>query len=247
MRMALGWIVVVSLLAVASAACTGRQTTGESGVKVTPITSEGTQIGSTPSSSLASPGRTRAPSVAGDLRGFVYPIVGACLPTGDQLMPNAPRPYRNGFHEGVDFYDSDNCTRIGRGTPVVAAKAGTVIRADLDYKDLSSEELRQLEVNPTTDEALDKFRGRQVWIQHDGGIITRYDHLAGIAAGIAKSVRVKQGQVLAYVGESGTPESVTAPGTEYHLQFEVWVNGSFLGKSISPAEVRRLYQALFSQ
>ena len=48
-------------------------------------------------------------------RGFIYPIRGACLPEGDQLMPNAPREYRGGTHEGVDFYDYDNCTDDRRG------------------------------------------------------------------------------------------------------------------------------------
>src|SRR4029079_11506325 len=57
-------------------------------------------------------------------RGFIYPLQGACLPTGDQLMPNAPRDYREGVHEGIDFYESDNCTTIKKGTSVMAAKAG---------------------------------------------------------------------------------------------------------------------------
>jgi len=33
-----------------------------------------------------------------ELRGFVFPIVGACLPTSDLLMPNATREYRQGVH-----------------------------------------------------------------------------------------------------------------------------------------------------
>ncbi len=183
---------------------------------------------------------------AAGLRGFIYPITGACLPKGDQLMPNAPRPYRNGFHQGVDFYDSDNCTHISRGTEVNAAKAGTVIRADLAYQDMTATELQKYLANPNTDEALDMFRGRQVWIDHGGGVITRYAHLSGIAPGITPGAPVKQGQLIAFVGESGTPESVTNPGTEYHLHFEIWVEGHFLGQDLPAAEVRRLYQALFS-
>ena len=159
-------------------------------------------------------------------------------------MPNAPRPYRNGTHQGVDLYGSDNCTQITAGTAVVAARAGTVIRADLDYRDLTALELQKHEAAPTTDEALDAFRGRQVWIDH-GGVITRYAHLGGIAAGISKGTTVRQGQLVGYVGESGTPESVTNPGNEYHLHFEVWVNGSYLGAGLAATEVRALYQGLF--
>lgn len=162
-------------------------------------------------------------------------------------MPNAPRPYRNGFHEGVDFYSVDSCTVIAKGTEVLAAKAGRVLRADVDYKDITSAEVAQYLASPNTEEALDKFRGRQVWIEHEGGIVTRYAHLSAIAAGITKGASVSEGQVLAYVGESGTPESVSNPGTEHHLHFEVRIGDSYLGKGLSPAEVRRLYQQLFSR
>jgi murein DD-endopeptidase MepM/ murein hydrolase activator NlpD len=191
----------------------------------------------------ATPGPA-APS-APDLTGFAFPLAGACLPQGDQLMPNAPRPYRNGIHEGVDFYAVDNCTAIARGTPVLAAKAGRVIRADLDYHDLTPTELKRYEADPNTEEALDAFRGRQVWIEHEGGVVTRYAHLSGIAPGIRAGATVQRGQVVAYVGESGTPESVTDPGHEYHLHFEVRVGSGYLGQGLPPAEVRRLYRELF--
>src|SRR5262249_23519912 len=151
----------------------------------------------------------------------IYPIVGGCLPKGDQLMPNAPRPYRNGIHEGVDFYQVDNCTAITRGTNVIAAKGGRVVRADLNYVDVTAAEVAAYEANPNTEEALDKFRGRQVWVDHGNGIVTRYCHLNGIAPGITVGTQVTQGQLIAFVGESGTPESVSNPGTELHLHFEL--------------------------
>ncbi len=179
------------------------------------------------------------------LKEFIFPIVGACLPQSDSLMPNAPRPYRNGIHEGIDMYESDSCTRIVRGTEVVAAKAGRVVRADNTFRELTASELDQLQANPNTPEALDRFRGRQVWIDHGNGVVTRYAHLQSIAPGIAVGTTVKEGQVVAYVGESGTPESVTAPGTDYHLHFEVRVGSSYAGQGLPAVEVRRIYQGVF--
>lgn len=179
------------------------------------------------------------------LRGFVFPIVGACLPQSDALMPNAPRPYRNGTHEGIDMYDSDNCTLIGRGTEVVAAKAGTVIRADIAFAELTAGELERLQADPNTPEALDRFRGRQVWVDHGNGVVTRYAHLDGVASGISEGITVTAGQVIAFVGESGTPESVTAPGTDHHLHFELRLGDSYVGQGLTPAEVRRSYQTVF--
>lgn len=196
---------------------------------------------------------TPTPQVPGpqDLVGFAFPIEGACLPTGDQLMPNAARGYRQGVHEGVDFYGVDNCVPIGRGTEVRAAKAGRVVRADIIYRELTAEELEQLyaridEVGPNDPEVLDRFRGRQVWIDHGRGIVTRYVHLSGLAPGVREGLWVPKGRAIGYVGDSGTPESVTNPGTEDHLHFEIRVGESYLGQGLPPAEVRALYEAAFS-
>ncbi len=184
------------------------------------------------------------------LSGFAYPIAGGCLPHNDDLMPGAPRQYRNGIHEGVDFYDSDNCTSIGLGTEVLAAKPGTIIRADSDYHDLTAAEIKDLEArarfNGSDPQIEDTFRGRQVWVDHGDGIVTRYAHVSGIAAGIEVGKHVNQGELIAYVGESGTPESVSAPGTEYHLHFEIRVGATYLGQRLRPDAVRRMYGQAFS-
>jgi murein DD-endopeptidase MepM/ murein hydrolase activator NlpD len=164
-------------------------------------------------------------------------------------MPGAPRAYRAGIHEGVDFYAGYNCAGIGLGTPVLAAKAGRVIRADLGYTDLTQAKLdaalsAAINSGGTDPESLDVFRGRQVWIEHADGTVTRYAHLSSVAPGIRAGVSVARGARIASVGESGTPESVTNPGTEYHLHFEIRVGGSYLGAG--QAAVRSLYQQAFS-
>ncbi len=196
----------------------------------------------------ATPRATATPQV---VTGFAYPIAGGCLPEQDGLMPGAPREYRNGVHEGVDLYDADNCTSIGLDSEVIAAKAGTVVRADWDYQDITPDEVDELEqealANGSNEQIEDMFRGRQVWIDHGNGIVTRYAHLHGIADGIEVGKRVRQGDLIAYVGESGTPESVTEPGTQVHLHFEVRVDDGYLGKGLPPEEVRQLYLQAFSE
>lgn len=190
------------------------------------------------------------PTAAPVLTGFAYPIAGGCLPESDDLMPGAPRAYRNGIHEGVDFYNADNCVPIDIGTEAYAAKAGTVVRADWDYQDITAEQVNELEAearfNGSSPVIEDAFRGRQVWVDHGNGVVTRYCHLSGIAEGIQVGTQVGAGQLLAYVGESGTPESVSAPGTEYHLHFEIRVGDSYLGAGLPPDEVRRLYEQAFA-
>jgi murein DD-endopeptidase MepM/ murein hydrolase activator NlpD len=184
-------------------------------------------------------------------RNFIYPIEGGCLPQREGLMPNAPREYRGGIHEGVDFYTFDNCVEVTSDTPVVAAKDGVVIRADLDYTALTQQQLHDFNVrvatgeDPNADAFIDIFRGGQVWIDHGSGIVTRYAHLGSIAPGITEGLRVAAGTEIGTVGDSGTPESIASPGVEIHLHFEVRTGDTFLGVGLPPDEVRALYERLF--
>jgi len=183
--------------------------------------------------------------------GFLFPIGGSCLPNSDNLMPNAPRVYRAGIHEGVDFYTGYNCAPVQLGTPVLAVKFGTIIRADHDFVDMTPEKLDQILARSkaqgyTDSEALDLFRGRQVWLDHGDGIITRYCHLSDIPPEIKVNNQVEASVVIGYAGESGTPESITNPGTEIHLHFEIRVGSSFLGAGLPADQVREIYDDVFS-
>ena len=63
--------------------------------------------------------------------------------------------------------------------------------------------------------------GRQVRIRHAGGYETYYLHLSRFAGGIRAGTRVAQGQVIGFVGASGT---ATGP----HLDYRVKRNGAFV-------------------
>jgi murein DD-endopeptidase MepM/ murein hydrolase activator NlpD len=61
--------------------------------------------------------------------------------------------------------------------------------------------------------------GHTVKIKHNSTYTTAYLHLSKYAKGLAVGKRVKQGEVIGYVGSSG---SSTGP----HLDFRVWKNGT---------------------
>lgn len=196
----------------------------------------------------ASPPSTLDPD---DLAGFLFPLNGACLPDSDRLMPNASRDYRNGVHEGIDWYDLSGCARVAEGTPVLAMFDGVVARAALGYENLTPAVLADLEQRTeacqcSDPDVLDIYRGRQVWIDHGNGVVSLYAHLGAIAEGVFAGAEVTRGQVIAFVGESGTPESITDPGTEMHLHAEVQTDGAFLGEGLPAGQVRALYEALFA-
>lgn len=60
--------------------------------------------------------------------------------------------------------------------------------------------------------------GRYVQLKHVNGFETAYAHMSRIAEGIKPGLRVRQGQIIGYVGSTGN-------STGNHLHFEIKVNG----------------------
>lgn len=94
------------------------------------------------------------------------------------------------MHTGVDY-------SAPRGTPVYAAESGAI-------RELSNR----------------RGYGRYIRIQHANGIATAYAHLFGYERALYVGKRVKRGDLIGFVGNSGT-------ATGSHLHFEVQSNGAF--------------------
>ena len=93
------------------------------------------------------------------------------------------------MHKGVDF-------AAPRGTPIYAAAEGKIEIAKRNGG-----------------------YGKYIRIRHTGEYSTAYAHLSGFAKGIAPGRRVRQGQVIGYVGTTGRS---TGP----HLHYEVLRSGA---------------------
>lgn len=96
-----------------------------------------------------------------------------------------------------------NTIRAHKGTDY-AAPTGTPIRAASDGQ-------------VTWSQRNGSF-GNLVVVKHSGGFETKYAHLSRYARGIKKGARVRQGQIIGYVGSTG---SATGP----HLHYEFLMNG----------------------
>jgi murein DD-endopeptidase MepM/ murein hydrolase activator NlpD len=101
------------------------------------------------------------------------------------------------MHTGVDWANKV-------GTPIMAAGNGTIIKAEWE-----------------------SGYGRRTEIQHANGYVTSYNHQSAFARGITPGARVRQGQIIGYVGSTGLS---TGP----HLHYEVIVNGHF----VDPMKIR---------
>ena len=95
-------------------------------------------------------------------------------------------------HHGVDY-------AAPTGTPVVTIGDGTVIEKGWDKKG----------------------GGNYIKIKHNSTYTTTYMHLNGFAKGIQKGSKVKQGQLIGYVGSTGMS---TGP----HLDFRLNKNGKYI-------------------
>ena len=108
-------------------------------------------------------------------------------------------------HKGVDF-------GARSGTPIMAAGDGVVMRAG----------------------PLGSY-GNFLLIRHANGFETAYAHLRGFAGGVERGARVRQGEVVAYVGSTGRS---TGP----HLHYEVREDG----KAVNPMNLDIATGALLS-
>lgn len=103
----------------------------------------------------------------------------------------------NKMHKGVDF-------AAPTGTPIYAAGTGTIEMAGKNGG-----------------------YGYYVRIRHSSGYSTAYAHLSRFAKGIRSGKKVRQGEIIGYVGTTGRS---TGP----HLHYEVLVKG----KQINPLSVK---------
>ena len=168
---------------------------------------------------------------------FALPIEGGEVPEDLELLPGAPRDYRGGIHEGIDF-------PAAAGTPVVAAASGTIARADVSFLDWNREQqeialYEALTLGYTPAATLDRIRGRQVWIDHGKGVITRYAHLSAVESSLTVGQKIEAGSLIGEVGSSGYPQG--GP----HLHFEVRIGDDFYGDGLAGDSLVRAVARLF--
>jgi len=95
------------------------------------------------------------------------------------------------MHTGVDW-------AAPTGTPIYASGNGTVDK-----------------------EGWESGYGKYIRIRHTNGYETAYGHMSAYARGIEEGKRVRQGQVIGFVGSTGL-------STGSHVHYEILVNGRFV-------------------
>ncbi|WP_420437333.1 M23 family metallopeptidase [Candidatus Poriferisocius sp.] len=173
------------------------------------------------------------------------------LPRPD-LLPNAPRAYRFGIHQGVDFL----CFSLGRHA--VAALDGRVVLAVGDYQDPDPDDRDELLEVASALEATPPFTllslyGNYVVIDHGvvpfvGHVVTLYAHLHEVDPDIRVGETIRAGERVGEIGNRGT--HAAANGDFYedpHLHWELHIDNQFLGAGLNTEQTREVYTTLFSE
>lgn len=170
----------------------------------------------------------------------------------DDLLPNAPRTYRYGVHQGVDF----QCITLGH--PAVAALDGRVVVVVGDYQDPDSDDRDLLldvgsHLQATPPFTLLSLYGNYVVIDHGliddvGHVVTVYAHLEEVDPAIRVGLPIRAGQRVGEIGNRGTEAAANGDfGYDPHLHWELHINNLYLGAGLSAAETRQVYTTLFSE
>ena len=150
----------------------------------------------------AAPAAPSSPPVAAPRGALVIPVAGV---GADQLGDTFADARGQGrVHDAIDIM-------APRGTPVIAAAAGTV------------EKLFD-----------SRLGGRTIYIRRpDGQWIDYYAHLDGYAPGLTEGKRIAQGEMIGTVGSTGDA-SAEAPHLHYAINAMAPGEGWWQGKPVNP-------------
>ncbi|WP_096189280.1 M23 family metallopeptidase [Evansella halocellulosilytica] len=179
------------------------------------------------------------------------PIEGAQVSMVESHLPGAPRDYRNGTHEGIDWYAYGAGVSITTETPIYAMAEGTVVRVDHDFEEYESAEVRNEdlelahEMGLTPEYILDRLRGQQVWVQYDNGVMNRFAHLDDIPEDLELGSTVDENTIIGYVGNSGTSHAFTDENGGLHLHQDLLIYGEMFWEPYDPEEVTQILNGIW--
>lgn len=151
---------------------------------------------------------------------YSIPVVGKQISTLASRVPNAGRPYRenytDGIHHGWDVYGDYGENVIALDDAIVVRIVDGFIESDFSRivygNDISVEQgLKNLDI----------LRGNQVWLKTMKWEVAFYSHLSFIESHLKEGDIVTKWQILGKIGTSWVPEEWY---DDYHLHFAIMQN-----------------------
>ncbi|MDC0506148.1 M23 family metallopeptidase [Candidatus Gracilibacteria bacterium] len=149
---------------------------------------------------------------------YIVPVAGKSISTKESHLPNALRPYRSSYTDGIHHgWDVSGA----KGEQTIALDHSIVTRVVNDFSKSSFDKI--VYGNNLSDqqklENLDVLRGNQVWLKTMKGDYVFYSHLGDIS--------VEVGDVVFAGDPIGTIDVTGVPGDDYHdyhLHFPIHPN-----------------------
>ena len=179
---------------------------------------------------------------------LVLPAEEYGVPNYINLLPNAKRDYRSGYHMGVDFSSPMNY-------PIRAAFDGVVVRSNAFQQDVDIDTYNYFlnlssQVGKTPDDIYNFILlGKSVVIDHGYNItnkyraITVYSHLFEISEGLVPGNVVKKGDIIGLSGNTGTSSGALQNDKGAHLHWELFFDDRtgryFVGQNI-PSDLLKI-------
>ncbi len=203
-----------------------------------------------PNSAAAPPVTLYGANIAAITARFTTPITGMTLPPYPRLYPGASRLYRLGVHRGLDIYWINAPEGFDTGWPVRAIADGVVVFATANYPGMPAARFEALvaqaeRLGQSTPDMMLEFLGKQVVIDHGGGVRTVYAHLDSIEPGLTPGTRVRAGEPIGTVGATGTLGESRPGASAPHLHAEIWIGARYLGQGITLRETMWWYNQIF--
>ena len=186
---------------------------------------------------------------------LILPAEEYAVPDYINLLPNAKREYRSGYHMGVDFSSPMNY-------PIRAAYGGIVVRSNGHQEDVDIETYQYFldlsaQVGKTPDDIYNFILlGKSVIIDHGYNItdkyraITVYSHLSSITEGLVAGDIVQKGDIIGLSGNTGTSSGALQNDKGSHLHWELFFDDKtgryFLGQNIPSDLLKNNIEQLFN-
>ncbi len=158
---------------------------------------------------------------------YIVPVEWRILPIGASKIPNAWRPYRSWYTDGI-HHSWDIDAKVW--TSVIALDDGIIVRVvdNWNWGTLSNLRKGNSLKREDMERNLDILRGNQVWVKTMKGDVVMYNHLETITSDLKEWQFISRWMTLGTVWISGVPD---ATYEDSHLDFSIMENPYIAGKA----------------
>ncbi len=151
---------------------------------------------------------------------YLVPVAGYNISTKHSKIPNAGRPYRASYTDGI-HHGWDVGSKLWEN--VRALDDGMIIRviSDFEFSDLQTLNKSKNLTYQDGIKNLDILRGNQVWLKTPKWDVVFYSHLQDVSTHIQEGMMVRKGETLGTIGISWVPDKNYK---DYHLHFAIHKN-----------------------